>query len=237
MDQPLVQVEIIRIGKTFTTTIKVMLRSLFVVAIFVSAILGQLALQAEDAPIHRTNSSALSAPTNSLQAGIVMDTPEGVIHVKDGKVLTSIYFVLVNSSSNQVYYYAPKKTKERFKLEMIDPTGNSIALTRLGKQFGAKPSVPLGTPSLNWNHFPISRTYVSPNDEIAFSFESPQDKEYNFDWKTTFLECFEPLPPGNFKLQITQRLYFRDDKGLLQAVIIPITVPVKVESSSNSPSR
>lgn len=207
-----------------------MLRFLMTTLVWIAVASSSMS-RAEEKPANRKNSSVISAPTNSLQAGIVMDNPDGVIHIRSGKMLTSIYFVVVNSSSNRVIYFAPRNPRERLELGMIDLTGKPVPLTKQGKQFGAKSSIPLGTPSLNWNHYALLRSSVPPQDEYAFSLESFSDKEYNFDWKTTLLECFQPLGPGNYKLQMAQRLYFSDEKGILQSTSFSIIVPLKVEDS------
>ncbi|HET7623834.1 MAG TPA: hypothetical protein VFM25_01125, partial [Verrucomicrobiae bacterium] len=152
-----------------------------------------------------------------------------IIFVKNGKVLTSVYFVLVNSSSNRVYYYAPRRTAERLDLQMSDSKEKQVQLTQRGKQFGAPLSLSLGTAVGNWKHQGLMKGYVPPNGEFDYTLENFTDKENNFDWNTTFLECFKPLPPGNYKLYLKQRLYFADKKGFLQPTTFLITVPVKVE--------
>lgn len=182
---------------------------------------------------------ALSPPVDCLQAGLFVLSSNQVITIESGRVVTEVYFALVNTCASEVRFFQPRDLQECFEWSMTDPQGRPVEKTRQGRRYGAPLGrIPTNTPAVSAGRFGLEPMFLPAGAEHVFAFRDSENPRRNFDFQVDLPRCFELKSEGNYKLRVAQRLYIVDkDKStpvlkplVLEAVQVAVVVRKRISA-------
>ena len=158
------------------------------------------------------------AATNSFRSGVYCENRRIVLNYPKMEMAQEAYLVLGNTSSNKMYYFAPKYGQS-FGMEMTDVNGLVLPKTDKGKTTGQPLQLNPGTLARYWKKEGYHGGVLSPNENLILE-------------KFNLVEYFRLDKQGTYKLKISQSILIADTNHFLKPLSLPlVTINVMVEKT------